>query len=170
MTDYIQLFIGTLLLTLLSLYVAWTKFRVLKLRQQLFDTRNLLWDEARRLNCLNDPAYSEVREVLNAMICTAHRVDLAVVLHLMSQKQLKVSEYPQSNNLEFQTAIDEACNRTSRQLTNYVLFARPFSGIATALMLIATHKTIASIAAVRDVVDQWFRGGGPRQLELSRCH
>ncbi len=169
MTEYFQLAIGVAGLSLISFYVCWTKFRVFCLRQELFDVRNELWDSARALECFDDPVYMEARESLNSLIRSAHKISLPVLVHVMVNYPQTERSPAKSTNAEMQKSIDYAIAQSVACLTRYVFYYRPFSGWLWALTIRSLYKTMNSIAAIRDGISKWFRGGGPGQLEALAC-
>ena len=60
------------LIGLSTFYLWWTYVRVIRLRQDLYDVRDHLFDAAHRHSLLSDPAYCQTRNTLNAM---AHMAD-----------------------------------------------------------------------------------------------
>lgn len=174
--------VGSTMLTLVGLYIGWRTFRVFLLRLELLSIRNRLWDEARSLNCLNDPVYMTYRENLNLMVRYAHKIDL-ISLALSSRSSDSESDLSPSVNPALRVALDDALASTSRCMTTYMLWHRPFTGIVLFWTLnvvvrilkfvsyfyrfsSAVHKN--SVAQIRSFgrtpdlkTKQWFEHNGP---------
>lgn len=126
----ISVTIGSLLLTLVGLYVGWRSFRVHLLRLDLLVIRNRLWDEAREANQLNDKSYKNCRENLNLLIRHAHKIDL-VTLALgdwFESDQDEAFDTPEASP-EIAEAIQLALHDAGARMGRYVLNHRPFTGI-----------------------------------------
>lgn len=163
MTNSIQLFIGVSGLTLAAFYMYWTRLRVIVLRQQLFAIRNDLWDKARELDALDDPAHKEEREKFNKMIRNAHELSLPNLLYtIIAFKDDEEESNIVSDNPELMKAIEVASDRAVRCIIRYIVLYRPISGgLVTALVgvTLSVHGSIA----------RWFRGNGPTKLESALC-
>jgi hypothetical protein len=163
----IWLFVGVSALVLTTFYMVWTKFRVLIVRQELFDVRDELWQQAHRNECLRDPAYLDARERINSLIRTAHKISLPVLAYAMAYGSKNTESSPESQNDNMQAAIDKAVEKTAYIIMRYVFIYRPFSGLVPAIALMMFIKTLQSVTAVRDEISRWFRGGGPTRLEVA---
>jgi len=164
MTDYIQLFLGVLLLTFVCSYAAWTKFRVVRLRQDLFGIRNRLWDRMRELGSFDDPAHLATRERINAMIRFAHLLNLPMMFFLMIKiPKPAVPAIPSSSDPDTQIAIDEATDASVNCVLSYMVYSRPFSGWLPLRLAGYTISVGGSVAS-------WFKSDGPLQLGATPCH
>lgn len=78
MTPYILLGAGLVGLSFVITYAWWCRFRVWVLRQDLFEIRDRLWDEAMRCGFIDDPAHRDARDAINAMIRFCPRLSVPV--------------------------------------------------------------------------------------------
>lgn len=174
--------VGSTMLTLVGLYTGWRSFRVFLLRLELLSIRNLLWDEARALDCLTDPVYRTYRENLNLMVRYAHKIDL-ISLALSSRYSDKETDPRPCENPELKIVLDRALVSTGRCMSNYMLWHRPFTGVVLIWTLNTAVKTLrfasyfrrfsstvfkTSVAQIRSFgqtpdlkTKQWFEHNGP---------
>jgi hypothetical protein len=131
---------GSTILTLIGLYAGWRSTRVFLLRLDLLSIRNQLWDEARALNCLNDPVHRAYRKNLNLMVRYAHKIDL-VALALSSREAGGQPPLHDSASPELRDALDRALTSTVDCMRNYILWHRPFTGV----MLVWTLSAAAAV-------------------------
>ncbi len=180
---------GSTLLTLVGLYAGWRSFRVFLLRLDLLTIRNQLWDEARALNCLDDPRHRAYRKNLNLMVRYAHKIDL-VSLALSSGDVGSVAEHRIQPNPALEDAIDRALAATVDCMRTYVLWHRPFTGVLLVWTLFAVTRVVrlasyfgqvssgalkSSAAAIRSFgqtpdlkTRQWLEHNGP-SVFVGRC-
>lgn len=160
---YVQLAFGVFLLSLTASYVVWCRFRVMIIRQDLFEIRGDLWEAAFELDCLKDDAYQQARVSLNAMIRSAHNMSLPVLLFaVLKFDDRKLDDIPKSSNPDMQKAIEDAARLSSEALLRYVINCRPLSG----WLLV---RAAVGAASIKESVSRWFQGGGPSSFEPSPC-
>ncbi len=174
--------VGSTMLTLVGLYIGWRSFRVFLLRLELLSIRNALWDDARALNCLDDPAYRTYRENLNLMVRYAHKIDLISLALSSRNSDAKSGSCPNANP-KLKVALDRALTSTARCMTNYLLWHRPFTGIglvwtlniAVGMLRFVSYfrrfsssvfkSSVAQIRSFGQTPDlktkQWFENNGP---------
>lgn len=138
MNVYDALFIIGFALIGLSLgYACWVKVRVIRLREDLFEIRDDLFDAARRLNGFNDPAYREARIHIHALITMADSISIPCVLFLSQSASEK--ESASSSNPAMQEAIDKA-KRLYIQRTQRYLFGETLGGLLVTAVVWALPK------------------------------
>ena len=169
MINYFQLFLSVAILALVSSYMAWCKIRVFFVRQELFNVRDTLWDAARELNGFNDPAYLEARSNMNAMIRSAHKFNLQVLLYMLGNFPHEPKQIT-STSSEMQAAINQARKDATGILARYVVIYRPFSALYFMVKLMIALKSKNIMNTVRDKIDFWLNGGGPGHLVSLTCH
>lgn len=153
----IEVMIASFALSSSLLYLAWAKVRVQFLRQSLYEIRGELWDTARTLGRLDDPAYCKAREHLNSMIrlCGLYSVTTFRIVERHA-RALPAPEHPSSTSKAMQTAIDKARNASTDRIINHVMFCRASGWFYLCTLLF--RKSIESWwQALRDV-GQTIRG------------
>lgn len=148
MTEQAQLILASALLSFAAFYLIWMKVRVVVLREQLFKIRDRLWDDAYRLDQLDDPAYLTARERLHVLIQYAHHVDLPTFVYA----GIKQSDGPplaiaSSNNEAMQSAIEDATLSTAKRLLTYLFLMRlsgllPLVALLPILIVETTRKAL----------------------------
>lgn len=76
---------GPLLISLAVSYAWWSKVRVIRIRQDIFDKRDELFDLAVELNGLDDPAYRFARDHLNALAATVESLSLPALFFVAAE-------------------------------------------------------------------------------------
>lgn len=113
---------GMFLVSSAIAYAWWCHVRVIGLRQDLFDIRDEMWDEARALGCFDDPAYRSAREHLNGVATHSSSFTLPVLAFVMANRP--PGGYPRlqrSENQDVRQIIDRALTRSSARLASYLV-------------------------------------------------
>lgn len=121
------LFIAIAVLIFTVYYAWWTKIRVLKLRQDIFDKRDHLFDVAARLDEFDDPGYRAARLHLNSMLDMAKYFSVQSVEYMVKVGHLAPVKQTVSPNKELQEAIDDTFNWLIDRIAKY-LIRETFSG------------------------------------------
>ncbi|MEQ8848105.1 MAG: hypothetical protein RIC11_10180 [Botrimarina sp.] len=156
--EYAQLFLGTFGLTLSVSYLIWCRVRITVVRQELFEVRDRLWDEARDIGALNDPAYLYARDRLNDAIVLAYRLSLpALIAAMIRQSESPRTEVPKSDNQALQAAIEGAQRMAARHIARSVVIYRPFTGV---LVLLTVGTMGIVVERIYWLLSQPFGSGG----------
>jgi hypothetical protein len=83
MMPELKILLGMLLISSSLTYLWWMKFRVWKLRQQLFAVRDRLWDAMQSIDQLEHPAHRKVREGINDWIRLVPSLSVWMILQLL---------------------------------------------------------------------------------------
>ena len=120
----LMLDLGVFLIASGLTYAIYSALRVVLLRQHLFDARDELFDEAARLGALNDPAYRQARDHLNAWAREAHALSWPLIMYCFAH-ETPDPDLKKTENMDLQVAIDcafeKAAMRTWRYLTMQTL-------------------------------------------------
>lgn len=155
---FVELGVGVFILSALFAYAWWVKVRVILFRQDLFEARDHLWDEARRLNCLDDPAYRYARATINTMIRIASDITV-VTIALVSKDGTPSPPPPVSDNADMQAEIDKVRDYAFRRLSQYVLKDR-LSGWLVRISW-RSRQTAADIK-------RWMQSSLPARMDRTR--
>ena len=114
--------LGMLMVSGAAAYGWWCHVRVIGLRQDLFDIRDDMWDEARQLDCFDDPAYRNTREHLNRIAIHAGSFTLPVLAFVMANRPPGgYVPLPRSEREDVQQVLDRALHRSSARLASYIV-------------------------------------------------
>lgn len=120
LVELLPLFLGTFLLTFVVCSAWWIRVRVILLREELFAVRDELWDRAFELEKLNDSAYQEMREHINALIQAAGYVTF-ITLILATMSGRNPPERRRSEDEQLQESIDLAYTKVAKSVLGYCL-------------------------------------------------
>jgi len=142
MTELLLLGIGSLGISLVTVYLMWVQFRVVVFRQQIFAIRDELWDQARKLDALDDMAHRKARRLLNGLIRFAPMLNVAtlMVLFIRSSGSKSASEQVmlQTDNAALKTAIDRSLSAANVRSFDYILYYT-LSGTVLRAVLFTLH-------------------------------
>ena len=116
----VLIIVGMLAVSLALSYAWWCKVRVIRLRQDLFDMRDALFDAALEIGCLDDPAYRAVRRHFNAIAGTAGFITIPVFVFLLHRGVVK-NQLLNSENSQMQKVIDSALESCANRVIVYLL-------------------------------------------------
>lgn len=110
--------LGVLMVSLATTYAWWCRVRVINLRQDIFDIRDRLFDEAVALGEVDDPAHQDARAHLNRL-ATAKIISIPVLGYL----SLGVSAAPHKKaaNFKLGRAIDSALDESAKRVFAYLI-------------------------------------------------
>lgn len=115
----IRLIIGTMGISLIVSYLMWVQIRVYRLRQDIYDIRDQLFDTANLLDCFDDEAYKSARGYLNALTSLAPHLSVALLAHVIASNKT-TAHNPNSKNAKMQEEIDIAIRWAARRLFQYL--------------------------------------------------
>lgn len=153
--ELLLLFAGSAIVSLAIAYAWWSHVRVTFLREELFAIRDRLWDNARELDALQDRAYQQARNHLNAGIGIAGLYSIRTLRKW--ERSPIAQQIPldrcQSSNTPLQEAIDAAYKESGARVVRYVVFysASGFVALFSA-MLGACIKRFGSTDSSRKVI------------------
>ena len=116
--------LGSLIISLALSYAWWTRVRVVNLRQDIFDIRDELLDEAADCSGLQDAAYKQARAWLNGMAAGAHVIasgPVLVYIHTLQRRTESASKRPKSDIAKLNKAIDSAVSKCGLRIARYIL-------------------------------------------------
>ena len=129
---------GMLLISCAAAYAWWCRVRVIDLRQDLFDIRDDMWDDARRLGCFSDPAYRSTREHLNGVATHASSFTFPILAVVMANRpEGGYPARPTSERHDVQKILDRALYRSSNRLTSYIVNESLIGWIVSTISAIA---------------------------------
>jgi hypothetical protein len=99
MNPEFQLLLGVVMLSSGISYACWVKFRVWRLRQDLFSIRDELWDRMRACGDLGEPGHRALREFINSLIRVAPWISPFTVLRAI------VEEIPPDSSLTDEESV-----------------------------------------------------------------
>ena len=114
------LYVSVVSLSLVISYLYWIKIRVIRLRQEIFDKRDDLFDKAAELNAFDDAAYQNARHCLNGLISFVPYLSVPMVTYIVSHDGTE-RNLPKSSNQELQRSIDEVFSWTANRLYRYIV-------------------------------------------------
>ncbi len=132
--EYTVLIAGLATTSLALAYANWVRVRVIRLRQDLFEIRDDLFDAAAALCAFDDPAYREYRAGINAMIRFASVLSVPMIVFANTSKE-RTDDFMRSEDAELQEAIDHARSRLESLLATYLIHSTLTGWITTALIL-----------------------------------
>ena len=141
---YIAMFIGAFIVSAALSYAWWIKVRVIDLRQDIFDIRDELFDQAVERGWLSDPAYRAARTRLNSMAANAHTLSVPVLDFLARRVEsnthtdIKEEENVGTSDEELRGAIHDCKYRVAERLNKYI-FRETLCGIAILLAYRVTN-------------------------------
>lgn len=179
----LSLIAGSVLMTLVGLYVGWRSLRVYLLRLDLLIIRNDLWDAAHAEDCFTNSDYLSCRNSINLLIRYAHRIDV-VTLALTFDKGVETEKrFNEATPEAMRKAIETATNRAGLRMSHYVTWHRPFTGIllfrfvslmgvtyrlTNSLRSMPSNVLKSSVVRIRNFSRQpdqssiaWFNSNGP---------
>ena len=159
---------GTLLLTLVGLYVGWRSFRVFMLRLELLSIRNRLWDSAREKNCFENESYQSLRSNLNLMIRHAHRIDVITLALTPKGEGSEQQTTAGAGCPELQSEIEIAIKETATCMCRYVVWHRPFSGIFLFWAVGCLTRFFRALKFLRSMPSEVARSSVSKVREFSR--
>jgi len=126
----IWLALGIMMVSLATAYGWWVVLRTTLLRQDILDLRDGLFDKAREMDVLDDPAHRRARDHLNMIAGNADWMTIPIIAFVLHRGFDKpgFSPLPQSDNPEFQRAIDSALEQSAHMLARHLL-RRTFTGV-----------------------------------------
>ena len=145
------IFVGMMMISLALSYAWWYKVRVIRLRQDLFDARDALFDSALEMGALDDPAYRAARRHLNAIVQLADAITLPVLAFVL-HRGVSRNEMLNSNNVCLQKEIDAALDRCADRLVTYLL-RETFTG----LIVVPILRLVRIRAVVESQARRWLR-------------
>jgi hypothetical protein len=161
MADFLFL-IGSSLVTFGVTYGLWGIVRVIRLRQDIFDKRDALFDVATELGAHDDPAYQEAREHLNSLAHLAKVISWQVVFNADVPKR---KDAPlRAQNPKMQEAIDSVFDWSAYRIFRYLL-----KETLTGWVILAAVKTFGLYSKWKDRegerIGQWVRSEVPIELD-----
>lgn len=142
---------GTMLVSLSLTYAWWVKIRVVCLQQDLFDLRDGLFDFAADHGCLDDEAYSEARNQLNAVISGAELLTIPIVAYMLKHGA-GPRETKKSSNTALQQEIDGTLKECVARIYRYLML-ETFTGLFVRPVLYAVRIS----AIMEDQALVWIR-------------
>jgi hypothetical protein len=138
MRPIVELVIGVLLISGSVTYGLWTIIRVLQLRQDIYDLRDFLFDEAQKIGALGDPAYRDLRNTLNGLARIADRVSVPATVYLFLQDPPSgsaASARRESSREDVERLVQSVYTRLTNRLARY-LFLETAAGWMILLSLV----------------------------------
>ena len=162
----IWLTFGVLLISFVTTHAWWSIVRVVRLRQDVFDIRDHLFDVAHETNTFSDPAYRDARHHLNSIARIAESINLYMLGYLL-HANVEHRERPQSDNLVLRKAIDASLEACTERIKNYLL-RETFTG----LIAMPFTRTIRMTGLVEEQLQKWVRrwltSSAPESLDRAR--
>lgn len=109
--------IGSLIFSLGITYFWWVKFRIWRLREDLFVIRDELWDRARAGGNLDNESHRQFRDVMNSLIRIAPDLTFFTLIRIQLVSDSS-QEVPLSDQL---TEVEEARRKVITRLDRYLL-------------------------------------------------
>ena len=154
---------GMLIVSLSLSYAWWVKVRVVCLRQDIYDLRDRLFDRASDMRVLDDPAYLDVREHLNAVAASAEMITVPVLAFLL-HNGVQGKPFVKSGNAELQKVIDETIELCVCRIVHYLRW-ETFTGIIILpIVLFDRLGTILEDQALK-WVRRWLFSRSPEEIE-----
>ena len=164
----IWLTIGVLLISFVTTHAWWSIVRVVRLRQDVFDIRDRLFDVAAKTRTFDDRAYRDARHHLNSVARIADTISLPVLGYLL-HANFAQRERSLSNNAVLQRAIDVSLEDCTERIRSY-LMRETFTG----LFVFPLIRTIRMTSVVEELLRRWVRNwlisSAPESLDLARHH
>ena len=162
----IWLTIGVLLISFVTTHAWWSIVRVVRLRQDVFDIRDNLFDVAAETRMFKDQAYRDARRHLNSIARIADTISFYMLGYLLyanfaPRKRLR------SNNAVLQKAIDLSLEDCTERIRKY-LMRETFTG----LVVLPFARTIRMANVLEEQLRQWVRrwliSSATESLDLAR--
>lgn len=122
MNPIAQYFIGIALVSFGLCYAAWIRIRPLRLRQDIYDLRDELFDEALAAGALTDPGYRQLRLQLNSWARSAAMISFPSLVYLLVTLDDDLPTPIPSERPEVQAILERTYDRLARRLIRYVAF------------------------------------------------
>lgn len=117
-----EILIGAAFISAAITYAWWTKVRVILLRQQLYDIRDRLFDQALDANGVEESAHHHARKHLNALARTAPHLSLPLLAFALTLgKRRDVQVELRTTNVKLQRAIESAMSDSAVAISQYVI-------------------------------------------------
>src|SRR5438105_14932017 len=110
-TRHIMLFLASCGLSACITYAWWTVVRVIRLRQDLFEIRDELFDDVAGIGQLCHPAYKHARDQFNGILHLAEMLCIPTTLFLFITRDRTPQPLSAADNPELQGAIDRQMPR-----------------------------------------------------------
>lgn len=163
----IWLVFGVTLISFVTTHAWWSVVRVVRLRQDVFDIRDRLFDAAADTTAFDDPAYRDARHHLNSVARIADTISISNLGFLL-HANFGQRDRPVSTNTALQEAIDASLERCTERILTYLL-RETFTG----LVVLPFVRMIQMTSVVEDQLARWVRrwliSSAPESLDLSRA-
>jgi hypothetical protein len=157
--------LGVLLVSCGLGYAWFVAFRVVRLRQDLFDVRDWLFDRATILEGgLADPAYKQAREHLNAMANIADSLSIPVVMYCWSRFDGESFDWIKTENASLQRDIDAAVDRAAERIFRY-LERETFRGWIFSAAMVCSQARDWERRAILSVLNRLIRSESAFAIE-----
>ncbi len=164
----IWLTFGVLTISFVTTHAWWSKVRVVRLRQDIFDIRDALFDVAGKVQAFGDPAYRDARRQLNSVARIADAINVHTLAYFLSAN-VPQRERLRSNCAELQKAIDNGLEECTDRISSYLRY-ETFTG----LVVIPFAHTIRMTALLELQLTRWIRrwliSSAPEFLDQARQH
>ncbi len=164
MLGNVLLFIAIAVLIFTIYYAWWTKIRVVKLRQDIFDKRDELFDLAITVQASDDPAYQAARMHLNSMLDMVKYFSVQSVEYMIKVGHLSPTPHMTSKDPKLEAAIADTFEWLVRRIAKYLIH-ETFSGFLIyriygsepALKKAVTEETQQKVRMIldSDVLTHW---------------
>lgn len=163
--ELLKITMGSMLIGIALAYAWWSSIRITFFRQDLFEIRDRLWDQARELDALSEPRYVRMREVLNACISAASFLSLPQLVREILTASHSARQITPSERNEVEKIVAEAENHLVSRVTRYLILDRPVSGLFFGfVLLIASLTLLAPKTFIQDIIRSWAATIGPLRL------
>lgn len=147
-------------------YAWWSSIRTTFFREDLFAIRDAMWDSARQLDCLEDPQYQYMRDVLNSCISAASFMSIPQMTHSML-----VSASPRvavkSSRHEVAEVVEQAEKQLVLRVTRYIILDRPVSGLFFGTLAVTVALSVfAPRMFFLNLIRKWTETDSPHKLSL----
>lgn len=160
-SDVALIVFASLLLSVTIAYAWWVKVRVVRLREDLFQIRDRLFDLALARGRLNDSGYRRAREHINAVIRMAGTVSIPTVLFTAFRCTSSAGPI-KADDPELQETIDRAMDQLVQRVTRY-LIRETLTGLAASFVALLIPRSVVHQAARRGV-NKCLDSGAPEVL------
>ena len=115
--------VGIVIISVASAYAWWTRIRVLKLRQDLFDIRDHLFDAAVACGAVEHPAHAEARQHLNHLARSAELISVPMVIFALGTKiSVSAIDVRAIENQELRRAVVIALGESAARIRTYIFY------------------------------------------------
>ena len=144
---------GVLGLSCIVAYALWLQVRVIRLREDLFEIRDDLFDFAATRGECDDPGYRYARGVINAVIAMADSISLGMFVHL-NKTQFKPTHEgnPACLSVEMQDEVNRAIFRCGSRIARYILH-ETLSGRCTYIACLIAQMNVEALNPEQRVTD-----------------